>query len=88
VFGLPHTFAIPPPPHVSGAAHVPHSSTLPHPSPIGPQLNPRPAHVLGVHCGAPHTFAVPPPPQVMFPVHVPQFVVSPPHPSATCPQLA
>jgi hypothetical protein len=72
---------------VSGAAHVPHWSTFPHPSPTGPQFTPRLEHVLAVHDGAPHTLLVPPPPQVWLPVHVPQLAVRPPHPSAASPQF-
>jgi hypothetical protein len=80
--------AVPPPPHVSGAVHVPHCRTLPQPSPTSPQFAPSEEHVLGVQAGTPHTFAVPPPPHVALPLHVPQFAVSPPQPSATCPQFA
>jgi hypothetical protein len=36
----------------------------------------------------PHWFGTPPPPHVWPAGHVPQSGVSPPHPSATCPQLA
>lgn len=34
----PHWPGVPPPPHVSGEAHVPHWIKLPHPSPAGPQV--------------------------------------------------
>ena len=36
----------------------------------------------------PHWLGTPPPPQVWPAAHAPQSGVSPPHPSATCPQLA
>jgi hypothetical protein len=36
----------------------------------------------------PHWLGTPPPPQVWPVGHAPQSAVRPPHPSATCPQLA
>ena len=35
---LPHTLAMPPPPHVLPLAHVPHSSVFPQPSEMTPQF--------------------------------------------------
>jgi hypothetical protein len=57
----PHTFAVPPPPHVLGNVHEPQLGVPPQPSEIVPQFLPCAAHVVGVQ---PHTFAVPPPPHV------------------------
>jgi hypothetical protein len=61
---LPHWLAVPPPPQVSGATHVPHWMIPPQPSATGPQFAPSCWHVSGVHCGEPHWFEVPPPPHV------------------------
>jgi hypothetical protein len=47
--GLPHTLALPPPPHVSLLLHVPHWMTPPQPSPIGPQFAFSLAHVFFTH---------------------------------------
>jgi hypothetical protein len=44
----PQTLALPPPPQVSGAVHVPHWRRPPHPSPTGPQVVPALAQVRGV----------------------------------------
>jgi hypothetical protein len=55
----PHTFDTPPPPHVSGAVHVPQSCVLPQPSGIAPHFPVQ--SKTGVH---PHTPGVPPPPHV------------------------
>src|SRR5438874_1751036 len=49
--GGPHTLGVPPPPQVSGAVHMPQSSTPPQPSPTGPQLAPASAHVRAVQVG-------------------------------------
>jgi hypothetical protein len=46
---LPHTFAMPPPPHVSPEGHVPHAITPPQPSSVTPQFFDRSWHVLGMH---------------------------------------
>jgi len=63
----PHTFAVPPPPHVAlGSAQVsPQSCVMPQPMLTVPQFKPRAAQLVGVH--TPHTFAVPPPPHVTTP---------------------
>jgi len=46
----PQTFAVPPPPQVSGAVHVPQSRVNPVQSPLAivPQFLPRAAQVVGV----------------------------------------
>jgi hypothetical protein len=64
----PHTLSVPPPPQVSGAAHVPQSSRPLHASEIVPQFFPCAVQVVGVQ---PQTFGVPPPPHVCGPAHVP-----------------
>src|ERR1700733_7779710 len=46
-----HTLDTQPPPHISGAVHVPHCSAPPHPSPAGPQLIPCAEHVSGTQDG-------------------------------------
>ncbi len=75
----PHTFAVPPPPHVSPAPeHVsPQSCVIPQPMLIVPQFSPSAAQLVGVQTA--HTFAVPPPPHVSpAPEHVsPQSCVIP-----------
>ncbi|HLY36682.1 MAG TPA: hypothetical protein VKU61_01515 [Candidatus Binatia bacterium] len=50
VVEVPQTFGAPPPPQVSGSAHVPQSSVRPaqSPSAIVPQLAPAAWHVVGV----------------------------------------
>jgi hypothetical protein len=80
----PHTFGVPPPPHVSGMVHEPQPIILPQPSPTLSQFFPSCWHVFAVH---PHTFETPPPPHVsyMF-AHVVEHMTSPPHPSLTVPQ--
>jgi hypothetical protein len=73
---IPHWFGEPPvpvpPPHTSGAVHVPQSSIPPHPSASVPHVAPRAWQVVGVH---PHTLGVPPPAHVLKPVQVPQVCV-------------
>jgi hypothetical protein len=90
-FSAPHTFDWPPPPHVSGAGHVPPSGaqlTLPpQPSPMTPQFIGLGQDVTGTQPELPpHTLSVPPPPHVSGAVQVPQLYV-PPHPSPCRPQL-
>ena len=51
---LPHTFGVPPPPHVSGEVHDPQVKVPPQPSEIEPQFLPRAAHVVGVQAPPPH----------------------------------
>src|SRR2546425_241797 len=82
--GVPQTFAVPAPPHVSVPLQVPQLSQPPHPLGIPPQFLPRAAQVVGVQ--GPQTFALPPPPQVWDPLHVPQLSV-PPQPSLRLPQF-
>jgi hypothetical protein len=85
IFGLhPQRLAMPPPPHVAGAAQLPQLSMPPHPLGTSPQLAPRAEHVTGVH---PHLFGTPPPPHRAGATHVPQFCTSP-HPSETKPHSA
>ncbi len=85
--GTPHTFAVPPPPHVALPVHVPQTAVSPpQPSATCPQFAPRDAHVAGVQAGAPHTPGVPPPPHVAGGVQVPQLIV-PPHPSPVRPHV-
>jgi hypothetical protein len=48
----PQVLGFPPPPHTSGAAHAPQSTTTPQPSPMGPQLAPAAAHVSGAQRAA------------------------------------
>jgi hypothetical protein len=60
--GTPQTLGVPAPPQVFGAEQVPHWSSPPQPSPIGPQ-SPA-AQTFGTQAGAPHTLATPPPPHV------------------------
>jgi hypothetical protein len=74
----PHTFAVPPPPHVAPVpAQVPHDATVrvePQlSSPVTfPQFLPRRAqNAASLSAAHPHTFAVPPPPQVAGAVHAP-----------------
>jgi hypothetical protein len=62
----PHTFAVPLPPQLCGAAHEPHVSVPPQPSGIEPQFLPCAAQVVGVQ---PQTFATPAPPQVFGATH-------------------
>jgi hypothetical protein len=74
-----HAFAVPPPPQVCGAMHVPHDATVRDVPQLSvpvtlPQFLPsrvqNAAFVSGAH---PHTFAVPPPPhETPVPVHAPQ----------------
>ena len=86
---FPQTLAVPPPPQISPAfMHVPHCTTPPQPSAIGPQFAPTLAHVFGAHAVPPQTLGVPPPPQDLGTAHVPQVGRSPPQPSATGPQFA
>jgi hypothetical protein len=85
--GTPHTFAVPPPPHVWLPVHVPHTAVRPpHPSATCPQFAPSDAHVAGVQFGAPHAPGVPPPPQVSGGVQSPQSM-TPPHPSPLGPHV-
>jgi hypothetical protein len=86
--GLPHWFAIPAPPHVSGEVQVPHIRVPPQPSACSPQFAPRSPHVLGTQAlGDPQVLAVPPPPHVSGAVQVPHIRV-PPQPSPAGPQVA
>src|SRR5271170_3893124 len=87
MLAVPHTLAWPPPPHVWGAAQVPQLTSPPHPSPAGPQLYPRLAHVFGVQLPpspTPQTLAVPPPPHVAGDAQVPHCR-RPPQPSRAGP---
>src|SRR5690349_4278874 len=66
--------------------HVPQLRRLPQPSPAGPQVRPRPAHVFGVHVPPPpepHLLG-PPAPQLCVGLHDPQ-ATNPPQPSAIGP---
>jgi hypothetical protein len=72
---VPHTFGVPPPPHVAGVVQSPQLTIVPQSSVNVPQLKPSLAHVwVGVQ---PQTLAVPPPPQVCGAVQVPQSSVKP-----------
>lgn len=77
----PQTPAVPPPPHVCPAMHVPQTAVrgLPQRSLAltAPQLLPCAAQNSASVSGTqpPQTFAAPPPPQVLLPVHVPQLMV-------------
>lgn len=79
----PHSFAVPPPPQVSGAVQSPQLSVPPQPSEMVPQFFPAGHAVSGVQ---PQTPAVPPPPQVFGAVQVPQFTRTP-QSSVNVPQL-
>ena len=71
--GVPHTPGLPAPPQLSVPVHEPHWMTFPQPSPCGPQLNWRLAHVFATHALAsdtPHLFG-PAPPHVAGALHVP-----------------
>ena len=90
--GSPHLLN-PPPPHVSGAVHVPHWSSPPQLSAAGPQSYPSAVHVVGVQAAPPSGPAVnephllnPPPPHVSGAVHVPQSR-TPPQPSPFLPHV-
>jgi hypothetical protein len=83
----PHLLGVPLPPQVSGSVHVPHWTTPPQPSEIGPQSAPAWAQVLGVQMAPPHLLGSPPPPHVCGGVHVPHWMM-PPQPSPIGPQLA
>jgi hypothetical protein len=89
---LPHTLAVPPPPQVLGAMHVPQLSTLPQPSPMGPHVAPIEAHVRGTQ-GMPasgaeaHWLGTPPPPHICPVEQVPHWSRFP-QPSASGPQVA
>ena len=93
----PQTPGVPPPPHVSGAVHVPQLRESPHLSPAGPQLIFCDAHVSGTQSPPssppsggmnplPHTLGLPPAPHFKGDVQVPQESV-PPQPSPAGPQL-
>jgi hypothetical protein len=75
----PHTFAIPPPPHVCGGAQVPQlgtvRATLQSSVPVTlPQFFwRREQNMVFVSPVQPHTLGVPPPPQVCGGAHVPQL---------------
>jgi hypothetical protein len=90
----PHTFGVPPPPHVAGGEQVTHGAgmTPPHPSPCGPQSVETlgSLHVLATHVGVltPQTLGVPPPPQVAGLVQVVGQLNVPLQPSLTTPQSA
>jgi hypothetical protein len=81
----PHTFGVPPPPHVCGDVHDPQGIVPPQPSGTVPQLSPAGHDRAGVH---PHTFGVPPPPHVCGDVHDPPQASVPPQPSEMVPQLS
>jgi hypothetical protein len=86
--GAPHLFAMPPPPHVSGATQVPQLRRLPQPSGMLPQSALRAAHVVAVQIPPPpHLLATPPPPQVWGATHWPQSSVCPPQPSLCLPHV-
>jgi hypothetical protein len=57
---VPHTFGVPPPPHVAGAVHVPQSINEPQPSPCLPHDAPSSTHVFGLHpvSATPHLLAL------------------------------
>jgi hypothetical protein len=90
----PHTFGVPPPPHVAGGVHVTHGAgmTPPHPSPCGPQSEETlgSLHVLGVQLGllTPQTLGTPPPPQVAGLTQLVGQLSVPLQPSLTTPQSA
>jgi hypothetical protein len=68
--------------------HVPHWSTPPQPSPIGPQFALTAAQVVGVQGGPPpHWLGTPPPPQLVVALQVPQLSV-PLQPSPIMPHVA
>jgi hypothetical protein len=46
--GVPHTFAVPPPPQMAGAVQLPQSSVPPQPSAMVPQLAPFAPQVVRV----------------------------------------
>jgi hypothetical protein len=87
--GLPHWFAVPPPPQVSGDAQpvgAPHVRRLPQPSGTLPQF--AVPQLPGVQLPPPpQRLATPPPPQVCGAVHGLQYAVWPPHPSLWIPQV-
>src|SRR5438067_1539279 len=83
LLGTPQTLGIPPPPHVSGALHLPQLSAFPQPSPAGPHVKPRLPQVAGVQVLVPH-LPGPPPPHVSVPMHGPQSR-GPPQPSPAGP---
>jgi len=90
--GPPHTFAVPPPPHVCPVGHAPQFAVSPpQPSATTPHWAPAWAHERGVHPPPPppppQVNGVPPPPQVSGAVHVPQSI-TPPQPSPIGPQVA
>jgi hypothetical protein len=98
VSAQPHTFEVPPPPHVTPVPeHAPHELTVllaPHLSvaDMPPQFLPSRVQISVSVSVQPHTFAVPPPPQVTpVPEHVPHelTVLVAPHLSvaATPPQF-
>jgi hypothetical protein len=71
--GVPHTFAVPPPPQVWPWGQLPQSSFAPQPSSTWPQLFPSDWQVAGWHAGAPQALAVPPPPHVWPSGHPPHW---------------
>jgi len=82
----PQALAMPPPPQLSGAVHLPQSRTSPHPSDTVPQLAPRSAQVFGRHGVVPQRFG-PLPPQNKPVSHSPHSTLAP-HPSGTLPHSA
>jgi hypothetical protein len=76
----PQTFAVPPPPHVCGAVHVPQFTVRAMPqlsvTPTMPHVFPRPEQMAASLCGMqPQVLGTPPPPQVLGGMHVPQVAV-------------
>jgi hypothetical protein len=61
----PQTFAVPPPPQLWGAAHVPQFTVPPHPSGTKPQLSPAGQNVDGTQEQVPDPLQVPVPPQLV-----------------------
>jgi hypothetical protein len=85
-----HWPGIPPPPQVCGGVQVPQlAMTPPQPLLAGPHstLAGQPCGLHEVTGGVPHWPTMPAPPQVCGAVHGLQSVVSPPQPSACCPQV-
>jgi hypothetical protein len=82
----PQRFAVPPPPHVWGAVHIPQWSMPPQPSDASPQSRPSDAHVFGVHGPAPHWLGAAAP-HTCVGGHMPHMSVCP-QPSDVVPQLA
>jgi hypothetical protein len=62
--GAPHTYAVPPPPQVWPAGHVPQARTPPQPFGGPPQFALSAPQVVGLQSVPPQTLGVPAPPQV------------------------